>query len=115
MGRATADGFAEAVADGQVSLDAALHHHLRANHYPPVPTFMVQVAKDALAAYEEEGFDALVDLPIACSEHGVVLNVDNGDEHSECGTEFVVQWRNRDDGKVRAGDVIESFHLDSFL
>ncbi len=50
MGHATAAGFAEAVEDGSIDLTAALHYHLRVNHFPPHPAFMVPIAQAAVEA-----------------------------------------------------------------
>ncbi len=50
MGHATAAGFAEAVEDGDIALGDALSYHLRVNHYPPHPAFMVDVALAAVEA-----------------------------------------------------------------
>jgi len=54
--------MADAVGDGQVSLSAAIHWHLRSNHFPPVPLPMVPVAVAAVEALSEDD-DRLIDLP----------------------------------------------------
>lgn len=115
MGHSTAAGYAELVDDGGLSLTTAMHIHLTSNHYPPVPTFMVPVAVAAVEAGQDEDWDRELELPVGCTEHKVVLSDENRDEHEGHETEACVQWRGREDGKVRAGDVIESFHLDTFL
>lgn len=63
MGHATAAGFAEAVADGSIDLDAALHYHLTANHYPPIPGSMVPVARAAIDAFADDDLGCRIELP----------------------------------------------------
>lgn len=115
MGSLGAQGFAEQVEEGNVQLVTALHWHLTANHYPPHPSFMVPLAVAAVEAGQDEEWDRELDLPRACVEHRVILTEANQVEHEGHETDSVVEWRDRTDGKVRASDVIESFHLDSFL
>lgn len=121
MGSLGAQAFAEQVEEGNASLQTAIHWHLTSNHYPPLPTFFVPVAIAAIEAGQDEDWDAELDLPLGClthkeivteNEHGQLTH-DGADD--TCEHDAVVQWRDRTDGKVRAGDVIESFHLDSFL
>lgn len=115
MGALGAAGFAEQVDEGNVSLRNALSWHLTSNHYPPLPSYFIPTAAAAIEAGQEEDWDREIELPRGCRDHSVVLDEDNAAEHAECDTDSIVEWRNRDDGKVRAGDVIESFHLDAFL
>jgi hypothetical protein len=89
MGRATAEGFAGAVRDGEVSLDAALHYHLTVNHFPPIPAMMVSVAKEAIEYANMGDYDAMVQLP------------DN------------VNWKDGDCAPVYA--IVEHMHLESFI
>ncbi len=63
MGHATAAGFAEAVAEGDIDLEAALRYHLSANHYPPVPAAMVPVAVAAIEAINAGDYEDHVDMP----------------------------------------------------
>lgn len=63
MGATGAFGMAEAVTDGQVSLRAAIHWHLRSNHFPPVPLPMVPVAVAAVEAVNEDEPERLISLP----------------------------------------------------
>ncbi len=44
-------------------LDRALQWHLQANHYPPIPTYMVEPCKQAIEACNEGEWDRLIDLP----------------------------------------------------
>lgn len=91
MGSMTAIGFAGAVSNGEVSLEDALRYHLYGNHYPPLPLDLLPVALAAIEAGNDEDWDRLIDMPDGMS------------------------FRERNDGKVRAGDAIESMHLDAFL
>lgn len=116
MGSLGAIAFAEQVEDGNVSLRAALSWHLTSNHYPPLPSFFIPVAEQAIDLARDEDWDAEIDLPRFCVEHKTLLDSDEARaEHEGHEDDSVVEWRNRDDGKVRVGDVVESFHLDSFL
>jgi hypothetical protein len=115
MGAAGAQAFAEQVDEGNVSLATAVSWHLTSNHYPPLPAFFVPVAIRAIELGQAEEWDAEIDLPLGCVEHEVVIADWNEVEHATCELDNVVQWRGREDGKVRVGDVVESFHLDSFL
>lgn len=90
MGRASAEGFAEAVRDGTTTLDSALSWHLSGNHYPPIPQMMIPACKLAIEAGNEGEYDRLIQLP-----EGVVHRV-HGD-------------------KVPAREIIEHAHLDSFI
>lgn len=90
MGHSTAQGFADAVNDGYLSLNSALHHHLTANHFPPVPVAFVPVCNAAIDAANEDESDRLITLP-------------EGIEWKD-GREAVEAWR-----------LVESFHLDSFV
>ena len=90
MGRMTAVGCKDMVDEGQMSLDNALMIHLRSNHYPPIPSSMVPVAKRALAKANKGEWNKKVRLP-------------EGVEH-------------RVHGKlVPVHIVMEYMHLDSFL
>ena len=115
MGSLGALGMADQVSEGNISLQRAVSWHLSSNHYPPHPPYMVPVALAAIEAGNEEEWDRDIELPKGCVEHKVVLTADNAAEHASCETDHVVQWRDREDGLVRAGDVIESFHLDGFI
>lgn len=63
MGTMRAMGMAEAVADGDISLDQALGYHLQVNHYPPIPGEMVEVCKKAIELANQGDWDAEVFLP----------------------------------------------------
>lgn len=95
-------------------LDTALTWHLRSNHFPPHPLFMVRVAREALEAADDLDWNRGIDLPQGCETHGVV--------HSECEDYRLddtctlvpaVEWR--DGSTPTAAEIVESFRLDSFL
>ncbi len=90
MGRMQAEGFAEAVADGRIDLDGALRWHLGANHYPPV-SHMLEAAKAAIEAGNDDDFDREVDLPSG------------------------VTFRGTGESFAPARSIIESLHLEEFL
>lgn len=89
MGHASALGFAEQVEDGNVSLRAALSWHLTSNHYPPLPSVLVDVAVAALEAADDLDWNRSIDMPEGLT------------------------FRDRDE--ATAGEVVESLHLDAFL
>jgi len=113
MGALGALGMAEQVSEGNLQLNSAIRWHLGSNHYPPVPVFMDAVALAAIEAGQDEDWDKLIKLPKGCTTHQLVH--DNGAEQdSTCALEPAVTWSNGSTS-VRAGDVIESFRLDSFI
>lgn len=57
MGYTGAQGFAELVEAGEVSLEASLEWHLVANHYPPLPVTLVPICVQAIEAANEEDWD----------------------------------------------------------
>jgi hypothetical protein len=81
--------MADAVNDGSASLNMALAWHLQSNHYPPLPSALIETAKQAIEAGNDDDFDREIDLP-----DGIEL----GDRTS-----------------VPAGELIEAMHLDAFL
>jgi len=89
MGRTQAEGFAQLVAAGECRLDSALHYHLTANHYPPVPVSMIDPCKAAIEAGNLEDWDLEIDLPAG------------------------VFYRGEKTAPARA--VIEQHHLEAFL
>ena len=82
--------MATELADGTLGLDmeSAIAMHLRVNHYPPVPTTMVQPCMDAIDAYWEEDLNRHIELP-----DGVLWR----------GEEYAPAWA-----------IIESHHLDAW-
>jgi len=74
----------------QLRQDNALAHHLRYNHYPPYPGYMLEPAKAAIAAADAGDPDRLIDLPEG------VADAD--------GRASVAAWQ-----------LIEDLHLDGFV
>jgi hypothetical protein len=66
--------FATELADSdlfpELDLEMALSIHLQSNHYPPVPTSMVQPCIEAIDAYYEEDFDRAIEMPEGVSYRG---------------------------------------------
>lgn len=75
--------------DFGLSLEQAVSIHLTANHYPPVPSFMVPVAVKAIEHANGGEWDGVLDLPEG------------------------VSWRGETSAPVDA--IIEAFHLDAFV
>ena len=53
-----------------ISLSTQLDFHLRANHYPPVPSSMVQPCIDAIVAYNDGDSNKEIELPQGISWRG---------------------------------------------
>jgi hypothetical protein len=66
MGLATAQGITET----DLTLEQQLHWHLRGNHFPPIPTSMIQPCIDAIDAYFDEDTDQLITLPEGVAYRG---------------------------------------------
>lgn len=47
----------------ELTIEQSLSWHLTSNHYPPVPTSMVQPCMEAIDAYWEDDLDKLIALP----------------------------------------------------
>ena len=60
MGSITAIGLADTTLD----LETQLKYHLQGNHYPPIPTAMVQPCIDAIDAYYDEDYSRRIELPM---------------------------------------------------
>ena len=65
MGYNTATDLAESF-----DLEQAILIHLRSNHYPPVPSSMVQPCIDAIDAYYDEDYNKLIEMPEGVSYRG---------------------------------------------
>jgi hypothetical protein len=63
MGTINTAAVAEAVGEGLVALRPALTWHLSSNHFPPVPTTMVDACIEAIEAAVDEDWDHPVELP----------------------------------------------------
>jgi hypothetical protein len=72
-----------------LDIHSSLRIHLQGNHYPPVPSSMVQPCLDAIDAYHDEAYDRLIKLPEG------------------------VSWRGQDSAPASA--IAESHHLDAWL
>ena len=67
MGKQTA----EALTEMDMGLEAQLLTHLRCNHYPPVPSYMVAVAKQAIEIYNKtQQGNQLIELPNGVTYRG---------------------------------------------
>lgn len=84
MGYTTATELAEIL-----DLNSSLAMHLQANHYPPVPTSMVQPCIDAIDAYHDEDYQREIELPEG------------------------VSWRGNTTAPASA--IVEAHHLDAWL
>ena len=89
MGSLHAAEFANAVAQGGISQEQALHWHLSANHYPPVPVSMIPACVAAIEAANDGEWDRLIPLPEG------------------------VTWKGHEQAPASA--IIEGHHLQSFL
>jgi len=58
MGLSTAIDLKETL-----DLETSLRIHLSSNHYPPVPSSMVQPCIDTIDAYYDEDYQRLIELP----------------------------------------------------
>lgn len=96
------------------SLDVALTWHLRSNHYPPHPLFMVRVAREALEAADDLDWMREIPLPQGCETHGAVHS-EQGDYRTDDTCVLVNAVEYRDGQTPTAGEIVESFHLDTFL
>ena len=84
--------FATELADEELlglDLETSIAIHLQANHYPPVPTSMVEPCIAAIDAYYDEDYQRLIDLPAP------------------------ITWR--DQNTAPASAIVEAHHLDAWL
>ena len=63
MGYMQAMEMAGAVANGETNLNVALHYHLRANHYPPLPVSLIPTCKEVIEKANDNDYYAEVELP----------------------------------------------------
>ena len=54
----------------ELTMEQSLAWHLQSNHYPPVPTAMVQPCMEAIDAFWEDDLDKLISLPEGISFRG---------------------------------------------
>ena len=64
------NSFAADLAEMDLDLNNAIAIHLTSNHYPPVPTSMVQPCIDAIDAINDEDGNRLIELPEGVSWRG---------------------------------------------
>ncbi len=64
MGTTGTMGMAETVSDGLTNLNDAVECQLRSNHYPPVPSSMVEPCIKAIMAVADDEADTLIELPV---------------------------------------------------
>jgi hypothetical protein len=84
--------FATELADNELldlDLETQIGIHLSANHYPPVPSSMIQPCIDAIDAYYDEDYDRLIVLPAP------------------------ITWR--DQNTAPASAIVDAHHLDAWL
>ena len=83
--------FAEDLARGELglTLESAISLHLTSNHYPPVPTSMVEPCLLAIEAMNEGEMDQLIPMPEG------------------------VSWRGNEEAPAWA--IVEGHHLESWI
>lgn len=89
MGYGTALALKESITDGLASIDQALLIHLRSNHYPPLPSILVNTCKQVIAAIEADDYDREIELP--------------GN----------ITWRGQNQAPAR--ECAQAWHLDAFI
>jgi len=88
MGRLGADSMKEVADDMGISLRQQLSWHLTGNHYPPVPTSMIEPCIQAIEAVRE------------------------GDSEREIALPEGVSWRGRETAPANA--IVEGHHLETW-
>jgi len=73
----------------ELDLERQIGIHLSANHYPPVPSSMIQPCIDAIDAYYDEDYNRLIVLPAP------------------------ITWR--DQNTAPASAIVDAHHLDAWL
>lgn len=96
MGSIGAQGFADAVAEGDINLNAALIWHLSSNHFPPLPSGYIPLCLLAIEHAQDEDWDFELEVPDIQPVPRAVVERD--------GKVFVT-----------VATAIEVFHLDSFI
>lgn len=89
MGYLQASGMAEAINKEWIDLRTGLHWHLTSNHYPPLPTALVDTAVIAIERANAGDFDSEIELP-----PGIAFRAKTS---------------------MNVYEVIESLHLDAYL
>jgi len=84
-----------------VAIDTSLSWHLHSNHYPPLPTGSVAIAKRAIAhAHRCEGFGPFARWDDRCTHR---IDIRSIGTHRKYGT------------RVPVPELIEAWHLDFYL
>jgi len=73
MGYTQAQGMADQVREGLITLTEALTWHLQANHYPPIPRVAVSAALQAIRAYEEGDLTREIMTPAAITLPAIMI------------------------------------------
>ena len=89
MGNMQASGMAEAIGKDWIDLRTGLHWHLTSNHYPPLPTALVETALTAIERANTGDFDSEIELP-----EGIAFRAKTA---------------------MSVNDVIESMHLGAYI
>ena len=64
------NNMATELANSDMDIRTSLRYHLTGNHYPPVPSSMVDACLDTIDAYHDEDYDRLIALPEGVSWRG---------------------------------------------
>ena len=94
MGSTYSAGLNESVEAGWMDLRKAILVQLRSNHYPPVPTSMVQPCLDAIRIIQ--------DAQYGDAEASELVKLPEG-----------ITWRGNDSAPAYA--IVESHHLEPFI
>lgn len=73
MGNLQAQEFAGLVNEGDLDLRSALSWHLTSNHFPPVPSIMIEPCIEAIDNANEGEWDKLVSLPEGVGYRGLTV------------------------------------------
>ena len=47
----------------QIRLDLSLRHHLQYNHYPPISSVFIPIAREAIEKGNQEDWDGIIEMP----------------------------------------------------
>jgi hypothetical protein len=86
------------IANTDLPLDRKVAWHLQGNHYPPIPSVMVEACVEAIELARLGYYDTEVKLPIG---------------ESKDGEPFQITWHGQDTAPVSA--IVEAHHLDGFI
>lgn len=77
------------IIESGIPLEQQLAYHLTSNHFPPIPTSMVQACIEAIDALNEGNYDKMISLPDGVGYKGLTA--------------------------APASAIVEQHHLDPFL